>query len=407
MVNSTHLTTSQPSESLGKLTQPSRSIEQAQDSIYRFLLDIVKQWSAEAVLQEFSSLFIQQSNSVNSDPVQAVKELVSWDDEEKFQSTIKRCCYILINNWKANKKERYIYSLVEILSTKNSRQQPSSPTGDRLKSWVRNFVDSNDYQELKLLASKCQGQVHWSDRYTSNLSVTEPNNSKKLVERREAAQDQAKPLQYRSKFDVAMYMARSQSGNVNRLSKNPTRLTDEVLRLIKIIVAKREPLSYANIANTFIRQNKQINYQQFKQRLQKYLIYSMDNLEVVDTSKINILDKLALLNDKCHEQSLTDALLLRTCNRLIDYLTTENHRTPSSLFSSLISQGNHMTLVIVLLKIVLICKASRTHLQTCVTELSLYYENAPETEYKSATNFIEIYKVMFAIYVDNVSVKLD
>lgn len=402
MVNSTQLLNNQPSKTFGLSSQPIRSIEQAQESIYRFLLDIVKQWSAEAVLQEFSSLFIQEKNS-DSDPVQAVNEIVAWNNEEEFQFTVKRCCYILINNWKANKKERYIQQLIEILANSNSSQSTAS---DRLKSWLQNFVNSKDYQELQAFAAKCQGQVHWSNSYTANLAVPHAHSRTKPVEQRQTAQERAKPLQYRSKFDMAVYMARSQSGNVDK-AKNPTQLGDEVLRLIKIIVAKREPSSYANIANTFIKQNKNTNYQQFKQRLQKYLLYSTENREVVDTSKLDISQKLAALNYNCNSQQLTDALLHRTCNRLIDYLTTENHRTPSPLFLSLISQGNHMTLVIVLLKLVLICKASRTHLQTCITELNRYYENAPAAEFKSANNFVEIYKVMFAIYVDNKSVKLN
>lgn len=401
MVNSTQLLNNQPSKTFGLSSQPIRSIEQAQENIYRFLLDIVKQWSAEAVLQEFSSLFIQEKNS-DSDPVQAINEIVAWNNEEEFQFTVKRCCYIIINNWKANKKERYIQQLIEILA--NSNNQSSS--SDRLKSWLQNFVNSKDYQELQAFAAKCQGQVHWSNSYTANLSVPHAHSRTKPVEQRQTAQERAKPLQYRSKFDMAVYMARSQSGNVDK-AKNPTQLGDEVLRLIKIIVAKREPASYANIANTFIKQNKTTNYQEFKQRLQKYLLYSTENREVVDTSKLDISQKLAALNYNCNSQTLTDALLHRTCNRLIDYLTTENHRTPSPLFLSLISQGNHMTLVIVLLKLILICKASRTHLQTCITELNRYYENAPAAEFKSANNFVEIYKVMFAIYVDNKSVKLD
>lgn len=402
MVNSTQLLNNQPSKILGLSSQPIRSIEQAQESIYRFLLDIVKQWSAEAVLQEFGSLFIQEKNS-DSDPVQAINELVAWNNEEEFQSTVKRCCYIVINNWKANKKERYIQQLIELLV--NSNNQSSS--SDRLKSWLQNFVNSKDYQELQAFAAKCQGQVHWSNSYTANLSVPHAHNRHKLVEQRQTAQERAKPLQYRSKFDMAMYLARSQSGSIDKQAKNPTQLGDEILRLIKIIVAKREPSSYANIANTFIKQNKTTNYQEFKQRLQKYLLYSTENREVVDTSKLDISQKLAALNYNCNSQTLTDALLHRTCNRLIDYLTTENHRTPSPLFFSLISQGNHMTLVIVLLKLVLICRASRTHLQTCITELNRYYENAPAAEFKLANNFVEIYKVMFAIYVDNESVKLN
>ncbi len=289
----------------------------------------------------------------------------------------------------------------------NINDQDYSSNDGRLKLWVYNFLNTKDYEEIKLFASKCQAQTNWSNRYTSNLSGTQANNFRKSTQQQGALQDRAKPMQYRSKFDLAMYMARSSSSNFSNQFRNTTQLSDEILRLIKVIVAKREPSSYANIANTFIKQNRSINYQQFKQRLLKYLIYSPESPEVIDTSKLNISQKLAILDEKNHNQSLTDILLMRTCNRVISYLTTENHRTPSLLFNSLISQGNHMTLVIALLKIVLICKASRTHLETCIAELSNYYENAPQIELKSITNFIEVYKVMFAIYVDNMSVKLN
>lgn len=404
MVNSTHSLNTQTSKTISKPSQPIQSIEQAQESIYRFLLNIAKQGSAEAVLKEFNSLFFQQENCDNLEPIQAINELVAWNNEEEFQYTLKRCCYILINNWKANRKEKYVQQLIEILANSNSKE---SSTSDRLKSWIQNFVNSKDYEELQIFAAKCQGEVRWGNLYISNLSVSQPYNCQNSVQQRLATKDQAKPQQYRSKLDLAMYMAPSQPSGFNKHSRNPTQLEDEVLRLIRIIVAKREPSSYANIANTFVKQNKATNYQQFKQRLEKYLLYSTDNIEIVDTSKLNLSHKLAALNYNFNEQTLTDALLHRTCNRLIDYLTIENHRTPSILFTSLISQGKHMTLVIALLKIVLICKASRTHLQTCITELMRYYEDASAAEFKLANNFIEIYKVMFAIYIDNVSVKLD
>ncbi len=405
MDNSTQVLNNQLTETFDDQNQQNRSIEQAQESIYSFLLDIVKQWSAEVVLQEFISLFIQQDNSANLDSVQAINELIAWNNESEFHYTLKRCCYILINNWKANKKERYIYQLIETLSNIGNREYSYSLASDRLKSWMQNFINSKDYEELKLFASKCQGQVHWKDCYNSNLLVPQHNNIKKPIER-QTAQERTKPLQYRSKFDLAMYMARSPSAN-NKQSKNPTHLGNEVLRLIKIIVAKREPSSYANIANIFIKQNKHTSPQELKQRLYKYLIFSTEDRDVVNTSKLVSSQKLSFLNAECNEKNLTVALLPRTCNRIIDCLTTENHRTPSSLFSSLLSQGNHMTLVIVLLKVILICKVSRPHLQTCIAELSQYYEDAPEIESKSVNNFIEIYKVMFAIYVDNLAVKLD
>ena len=407
MIDSAALINEQPTKLLGNQNQESRTIEQAQESIYRFLLDIIKLWSAEDILQEFHCLFIEQpqDNSGNSEPIQAINELIAWNNEQEFHYTFRRCCYILLNNWKATKKDKYIHQLVEMLSNPNN--QFSSSNNNRLKLWLYNFLNTKDYEEIKLLASKCQSQANWSDRYTSNLSGTQPNNLRKPTQQQVALQDWAKPMQHRSKFDLAMYMARSSSSNFNNQHRNPTQLSDEILRLIKVIIAKREPSSYANIANTFIKQNKAINYQQFKQRLHKYLIYAPETPELVDTAKVNIFQKLVVLDEKYHNQNLTNVLLMRTCNRVISYLITENHRTPSALFNSLISQGNHMTLVIALLKIILICKASRPHLETCIAELSNYYENAPQTEVKSLTNFIEIYKVMFAIYVDNMSVKLN
>jgi hypothetical protein len=292
MDNSTQVLTNQLIESFGEQNQQIRSIEQAQESIYSFLLDIVKQWSAEVVLQEFIWLFIQPDNSANLDSSQAISSFIAGNNESEFYYTLKRCCYILINNWKANKKGKYIYQLIEILSSTDNGKYSDLPTSDRLKSWMQNFVNSKDYEELKLFASKCQSQVHWKDCYTSNLSVPQYNNLKKPIER-QTAQERVKPLQYRSKFDLAMYMARSPSAN-NKQSKNPTQLGNEVLRLIKIIVAKRDPSSYANIANIFIKQNKHTSPQELKQRLYKYLIFSPEDRDVVNTSKLVSSQKISI-----------------------------------------------------------------------------------------------------------------
>jgi hypothetical protein len=97
---------------------------------------------------------------------------------------------------------------------------------------------------------------------------------------------------------------------------------------------------------------------------------------------------------------------LRTSNKVIDYLTTEDQQEPSALFILLLSQGNHLTLVIVLLKIILICPNSRTHLETCIAKLIQYYADYSEDECQWVVNFFEVFNITFAIHADNVQYNL-
>jgi hypothetical protein len=153
-----------------------------------------------------------------------------------------------------------------------------------------------------------------------------------------------------------MYTARCQSSvQKDKIPNNPTGLGDEVLRFIKMIVVKRGSFSYENLANIFIEQTKELNYKKFKSSLQKYLIFSVGNKDFVEALNRKLSDKLEALYERHNEEHLNEALVLRTCNRIIDYLTTENQKKPSELFILLMSQGHSLTLVIVLLKIILIC----------------------------------------------------
>lgn len=406
---SNDITNGQKPELLVKSNHKKRSIQQAQESIYRFLEYLMQNSPPEAVLQEVNRLFIQHINSANVDALKAIYEIGYANAEQEFRQTINRSCYLLINNWRINRKnKKYINRLIEMFANPISREHSVSPTINRLRSWLQNFVNSNEYQEIKLFAStKYQEQCHWSNRYSSYLVGSQSAELKKPVEQREAAQAQAKHLKNQFKFDPATYIAPPQSATVDKESKKQIRLGNEVINLIKTIVAKREPSSYTNIANIFIKQTKAQNYKEFKKSLQNYLMFSLDNQEVIDTLDLKLSDKLGTLYEKYQEQPLTDGLVLRTCNKLIDYLTTENHRDPSPLFVLLMSQGHPMTLVIVLLKIILICSSARTHLESCLADLNLYYEDSSEEECNRMINFLDIFNIIFAIYADAVSVQLD
>jgi hypothetical protein len=392
-----------------QMSRQGQNIQPAQDTIFNFLLDIVKKWPPEEVLLEFKRLFLYSVDSVEPTVVDAVYEIVFSNNETEFRNTIKRCCYILVNNWDAGRHYKPIQELVQAFLTLRYTEGTTSHTLKRLRAWIEQFTDSQDYEELKLFAERYDEPQSrpWASRYTTYLLVPQFIDSRNPIEQREAARALSKQLRDRFKFDLAMYIARSQTPSVpERIPRNPTALGDDVLRLIKTIVAKRGPFSHASLANIFLDQIQCLNYQEFKQSLLKYLIFSVDHNDYVETLRSKLAERLELLYEDYSDSAVNDALILRSCNRVIEYLTSENRQEPSPLFVFLLSQGNPMTLVVILLKLILICKNSRTHLESRIADLIKYYEDFPEDECNWVVNFLEIFNVTFAIYAENVEYNL-
>jgi len=384
--------------------------QQAQEMIYQFLLELVRKQPPAEVLEEFKRLFIDyDSHPGNLDAIQSISILLFSNNEKDFRNTLKRSCYILINNWETSRNYSYIKELVELFSESNISKKTLSPGLGRLRNWLGHFVNSKDYNDLKLFILKYgySDKEHWSNRYTSYLLVPQYTNPDNPAEQREAARTLSKKLKDKFKFDLAMYTARCQSSvQKDKIPNNPTGLGDEVLRFIKMIVVKRGSFSYENLANIFIEQTKELNYKKFKSSLQKYLIFSVGNKDFVEALNKKLSEKLESLYERHNEEHLNEALVLRTCNRIIDYLTTENQKKPSELFILLMSQGHSLTLVIVLLKIILICPNARLHLENRIAKLIQHYLHYPEEECKWAVNFFEVFNITFAIHAENVQYNL-
>ena len=398
-----------------KKSLSARELQIAQQTIYQSLLEIVKKWPPEEVLLEFKRLFLYHGDSVNTSALNAVYEIIFNDNEEEFRNTIKRSCYILVNNWDANRHHKPIQDLIAGFQDENLPRSTISPTLTRLRVWIRNFHQSQDYSDLKLFADRytivesdeTSEDRPWVQRYTSYLLVPQYADMGNSIEQREAARAMAQELREKFKFDLAMYVARSQSILRNNAPlKNPTGLGDDTLRLIKTIVAKRGTYSYSNLANIFLNQVQALTYIEFKRSLQNYLGFSVETSSLSHVLQTRMADKLNNLYQEHQNDVVTPALILRTSNRMIEFLTMENQKEPSSLFVLLLSQGNPMTLVVTLLKLMLVSRNSRTHLEGRIADLLRYYEEMPEQDCKWVVNFLEIFNVTFTIYADNVQYNL-
>ena len=242
---------------------------------------------------------------------------------------------------------------------------------------------------------------HWSKRYNSYLLVNQYLNTENSAEQREAAKLLSQKLRKKFKFDLAMYTARSESSlNQENAIENPTNLGKKTLKLIKEILAKQRHFDYDKLANIFIKQIQGFRYKTFKASLVNYLLYTLEEQRTTKALRNQLSKKLDLLYEEYDECELDESLILRSCNRVIDYLTLESEKQPGELFFFLMSQEERLSLVIIMLKLILFCPYSRTHLETRVAELIEYYNDYPEGDCKWLVHFFDIFQIIFTIFAD-------
>ena len=392
------------------LNTPDRCIvHDSERTIYTLMLDVVRKKHPSFVLSLFKDLFINLVNDANSIPSQEIQKIISANNEEEFKNTLKRCCYILVNNWEAARQYQAVKELIEIFNDTVIDRRTDFDNLTRLRRWLNNFKNSQDYAELKIYALKRedQEQKHWSHRYTSYLLAPQYMDRSNPIEQRKVAKTLAKELKEKFKLDLAMYTARAASNSSEGITvKNPTGLGDKVINLIKIIVAKRGEFNYVNLANIFIQQTQGLTYKKFKYSLNNYLTFSIGDNFLKSQIKAKLDRKLNTLYDNYDEEIASKLIIGKTCDRLVEYLTTEDNQSPSELFLLLMFQKTPLTLVILLLKVVLICKPSRLRLEACIADLIRYYEEYPEDECKWVIKFVDIFNIAFTIYAEDVEYNL-
>lgn len=385
------------------------AIQKAQEVIYSFFIELVNNDSSDSVLREFEKLFLQQSGTANFEACLALQTIISGRNEFEFRNLMKRCCYILLNNWVGQRNYPMNEKLIRLISEQEVSLYSLDSHRQQLKNWMANFVNSSDYEEIKLFVSKYANQdvTNWTDRYTSFLLVPQYVDEKNPLEQRQAAQRFSKQLKEQFKFDLALYTARVQSTRLKvDQAQNPSVLGDEVLLLIKNIVARRGSMSYVNLAKTFLNQTRNLTYKNFKQSLLLYLLYSEKETPLVKTLRTLLTRKVEKLYGNYDEEPINGSIILMICNKVIKLLTIEKVGVPSSLFNFLVEKGNPLTLAIMLLKLVLISPHSRTRLEICLALLIKHYEGKSPKKCEKFINFLELCKILLTIYAENVQYNL-
>ncbi|WP_293124557.1 hypothetical protein [Microcoleus sp. bin38.metabat.b11b12b14.051] len=383
----------------------------AQDIIYKFFIHHINNSASEVVLQQFKKIFIELSPPANPKLIQALEKIIEFDSQLEFNNLFKRCCYILLNNWITQRKYQFARDLIKIISERTLSEPRPDNTLKILRVWLTNFVNSQDYEDLKLSVFK-HGEYqpvknNWTSRYQPYLLAAQYLDTKNTPEERQTARLLSQQLKDKYKFDLAMYTSRSQSASFKfKNYYNPTLLGDQALRLIKIILVNRGSLNYRSLANIFIKQIENITYKQFKESLMKYLCYYDDKFYTSDIYHQKLINSLDNFNSENDKETLNTSLQLRTCNYLIKSLTVENSGEPTALFLIFAAYLNPLTLAILILKIILISPYSQSYLELCLARLIAYYQDNSAAESQWLINFLEVCQIALTIYGENVQYNL-
>ena len=207
----------------------------AQQQLYDDLLDAVRTLPPVEALSEFEGTFFGHSASLDADVSPFLYKVLFAGDELEFRNTLKRSCYIYVNNWDIARHGDMMQMLLDLFEQPSLQKATHSPSLKRLRQWLLDFASSSDFEDLKLFAHQRLGPTHsggWSSRYAAYQLTAQAIDESNSLEQREAARTLSKRIKNKFKHDLAMYTAFSQnSSRLNHKYINPTVLGDEVLRL--------------------------------------------------------------------------------------------------------------------------------------------------------------------------------
>ncbi len=386
------------------------SIDKAQQYIYNFFLEIIKRYPSEDILNQFNRLFIKYEEIDNIDAYYALGEIIFHNREYEFKNTLIRCCYILNNNWIINGNINACHQLVDLFLSDSIGVPTKIHKLKKLREWLQNFVQSKEYNTLRLLSGRpAVNKIYhsWSERFSSYLLISEYADSSKPLEQRQYAEALSRKIKKQFKFDLAMYTARIDSKlGANPQRQNPTTLGDSVLTLIKRILNKHGNENYRRSAKNFYKQVDDTTFLEFKENLLKYLGMSQDDLEISEILYSTVVQKLNHFQEYRHHEEMTLSLLNVTCNRVLRYLLLNESRQPSEFLKLSLEYNNFLNPVILLLKIVLIHPNLRFYLESYVAELIKFYSSYEETECWAFINFLDVLNVTLAVFDEDTNYSL-
>ncbi len=381
----------------------SLGVEALEQKIYDHLLCLVRSEQPEHVLRQFRLLFLEGKTYPDADIRMTLATLVrDRSAKDRFLPFFNRCCFTLINRWQQHLLHKHaVVQLVDVLkqcrglSAIAGHQTPSG----RLRFFVQEYLRSPLFQRLDQLADVLNPMSGADTDEAKPLSVIlhrYPFLYPHCLANQEDSSDYQKVIlqtqqQSAQRFDqeLSRYLSLSliQTHKTNPNSQtvvNPTLLSHEDLcRTLKRFTAKVDSRgSYKEMADHFWRPARRPHsYGGFKDQLYDYVVSSVPPKYGQCRFNQQLKGYLEELYVQSNDALLTDSLVVRTCNQLMNFLVIESRQRPNHwVFLDLLNNLGSTATIGLLLKIVLLCGKSKAYLERRLSFLFQHY--AQETRSK-------------------------
>ena len=375
--------------------------------IYDHLINCVQHESPEQIIERLHQLFIDGIGYPERDIEAALYKIIAnLEDQQEFNYIISRCCYILINRWQMQPKNRNaIAELIELFENSSTRFTgiaTRSRLVQRLQELTTNFTQSEEYKVLRRLVPAFTPRistVNQEAKYPLGqlisrypflydhclLEKESPDEQKRTVrEIQEQRQKQFEiglsqyTLYLLRQFKTAKKIDSEIGDRIIKPVKNPTLLTDDKLYLAiqEFVGNVKDSYTYRDLAQEFLLQNgKNQNYRGFKSYLYEYLIDSVDPKYGKHQFNNRLYKHLKGLFPDKDSQKLNEDLIRDTCGELCKFLVESPTNENYYLFLDLVANLGPRKTVGLLLKIALLSNKVKPILEKRFSILFSYYES--------------------------------
>ena len=383
----------------------SSQIYEAEQELYRHLLAHVKEESPDRLIERFKTLFLQGSGYPDAEIAGIVRDLTALDNApDEFNSVFNRCCHILINHWQMETRhQEAIGELIHLIEEPQRRIQ--SRDSRKLQTLVQNFKTTEEFQTLQRLVNIVDRSQHKdkppNERPLASLIGRYPYlYSHSLLSENSSYEQQQTILQMQNQRQrqyethltkyVAYKVKRAQllrqkpelanNSRIIQPVRNPTMLSDKELYVaVKQFTGRVEgSQTYKDIAQNFVTHTSQTRtFREFKQDFYEYLIASIDEGYGKRQFNEKLYQHLMATLPQSDNQKLSDFLIIRTCSQLINFLVVESPQNPNHyVLVDLLSNIGPTAVMAILLKILLICRKVRPHMEKRFAILFEHYDQS-------------------------------
>lgn len=356
---------------------PHESTSADEQSIYTHWRGCIEVEPPNLLLVRFRHLFLEGHQYPSPEIQQALDRILASDVvDREFKNILNRSCYILVNKWQNQPRLRSsIPELIALFETATADGDRSTPP--YLSRLVEQFVHTEEYQKLRLLAQKharkpeSVGETiveplrNSIERYpslyehcllSSQVSDRQWQEVRRLRDRKQQQFD----------ADLSQYMTAQQGLKTAISAPNPTLLgTEQLNRAIgQFSGTVDDKNSYIELAERFRTHSRRFrSYRTFKEELYEYLSVATDlkyGNGQFDRRLYQYMQGIRAGDDR---QKPSELIVLETGRKLLDFLVVESAQNPAHyVFCDLHGNLGSIPTIGLLLKIILLCRQLKSYL---------------------------------------------